>query len=77
MAKELKKQTKEELINTIQSLEQELHESNNSAEYWSHEYHKLLEAYEALKISDEPIQIFLASCSIIDKSKVEDFINSL
>ena len=77
MAKELKKQTKEELIKTIQALEQELHESNNSADYWSHEYHKLLESYEALKISDEPIQLFLASCSIIDKASVEDFINSL
>lgn len=77
MAKELKKQTKEELILTIGDLDQQLHEANNSTDYWSYEYHKLLESYEALKISDDPIQVFLASCNIVDKSKVEDFINSL
>jgi len=68
---------KAELSERLEAMEQELHEANNSKEYWSYEYHNLLKSFEALKTSADPIQLFLSSCNIIDRAKVEDFIKNL
>jgi len=71
--------TKTELLDNIKKLEQELHESNNSSEYWSHEYSVIFEMHEKLKskISNDVIFNFLSNCSIIDKEKLENFIKTL
>ena len=69
--------SKEQALKRLEEMEQELHEANNSTEYWSHEYHTLLTTHNNLKYTDSPVLKFLNSCSIIDHSKVEDFIKSL
>lgn len=68
---------KHELEKKVIELEEELHTEQNSSEYWSHEYHKLLEEHKKIKTSDDPIIKFLNSASIVDYDKVINFINSL
>ena len=64
--------TKAELKLKLIKLEDELHEYQNSSEYWSHEYHKLLVEFN--KIKDNELLQSINSCSIVQYELIEDFI---
>lgn len=71
--------TKEQLLKKNIQLEEELHVSNNSIEYWQEEAKAYQKLYYDLqeKIDNEIVMIFLNDCSIVDKQKLEDFILNL
>lgn len=74
-----KAMTKNQLLAKNIELEEELHISNNSADYWNHEYNELLKRYEALckKVSDDEVYGFLADCSIVQKAQLSEFIKTI
>jgi len=73
------KKTNEELQKDLIRLEQELHEANNSVDFWigeSNAYEKLFRDLEN-KIECDEVYSFLNNCSIVEKQKLIDFINSI
>ena len=47
------RETKDSLLKRLSTQEEELHEANNSVEYWSVSYHELLKEYNSLKDRQE------------------------
>tara|TARA_R110000744_G_scaffold176151_1_gene295022 strand:- start:79 stop:357 length:279 start_codon:yes stop_codon:yes gene_type:complete len=69
---------KQEALDKIVELEQELHQEQNSTEYWNVEYNQLLELYDSLTNSDKnPILKRLEKSSIIQEQKILDFLDDL
>lgn len=71
--------TKTELIKENERLEQELHNANNSYEYWKNEHDMYFSILEELKdkINKCPIIQFSLTCDIVQKQKLLDIIDLL
>lgn len=71
--------TKEQLIKKIEELEQELHNANNSVDYWVEESDKFQNLYYSLdaKISGNPIFETLQNCSLETEFKINEFLSKL
>lgn len=73
----MKHLSKPQLIAKLEDLEQELHNEQNSSEYWSHEYHKLLEEFNKLKNDNNPVVTFLKNCSIVQEIELTNLLQTV
>lgn len=71
--------TKQQMQLKIEELEQELHNSNNSVDYWVEESEKYQNKFVDLKkqIEESPIFSAIKNCSITDIIKIQEFLNSM
>jgi len=71
--------TKDLLLKKNIKLEEELHVAHNSIEYWREESEAYMKLYRDLeqKTESDIVSSFLLNCSIIEKQKLEDFIQTL
>lgn len=71
--------TKDLLLKKNIELEEELHVAHNSIEYWQEESEAYMKLYRDLeqKTESDVISNFLINCSIVQKQKLEDFIQTL
>lgn len=74
---QVSKLSKEQLFKKVVELEEELHQANNSTDYWNYEYNQLLARFQEMDKSDDPVLKFLQDCNIIQKEQLLNFIKDL